>query len=114
MLHRGLLWRSRRQRSAGFPWLSVGLELKAEFCHQPHVSAYCFLRLRKSASQAKSKLNRSDNIHADMRAFQLSGGRQQHSLVLAAAQLQHSHCLRTTIFSLVASEPKKEPRIRTR
>jgi hypothetical protein len=37
--------------------------------------------------QSMSKLN--SDIHADMRAFQLCGGRQQHSLPLGAAQLLH-------------------------
>jgi hypothetical protein len=36
--------------------------------------------------QSMSKLN--SDIHADMRAFQLCGGRQRHSLALGAAQLQ--------------------------
>ena len=37
--------------------------------------------------QSMSKLN--SDIHADMRAFQLCGGRQQHSLPIGAAQLRH-------------------------
>jgi uncharacterized protein YidB (DUF937 family) len=37
--------------------------------------------------QSMSKLN--SDIHADMRAFQLDDGRQQHSLALVVAQLPH-------------------------
>jgi hypothetical protein len=40
-----------------------------------------------AARQSMAKLN--SDIHADMRAFQLDDGRQQHSLALVVAQLPH-------------------------
>ena len=43
--------------------------------------------LAQATRQSMSKLN--SDIHADMRAFQLCGGRQQHSLPIGAAQLRH-------------------------